>query len=170
MPRLPILFVAAALGGCALSPLGLSALPLVHADDAAAHAARVGEYTEAAGGFARYDRDGDGVVGLEEWVEENWRYALTADLDDDGVLDRYEAMLYRDLPARRHLEGQAAIDEFDAFWRGGQKHGKLGKAQLAAVLRTDFEAADADRNGALDCGEVFAPRPCPAPAPTAPAA
>ncbi|NEX91981.1 hypothetical protein [Caulobacter sp. 17J65-9] len=154
--RLILLAACAALiGGCAAT-----GLPLVHRDDQQAYDARLADWrAHSSTGFAAYDRDGNGRVGPDEWVEANLRLARLADLDDDGALDRYEALFLRDVPQRRKIEGQAALAEFDRFWRDNAKAGKLRESELAALFRADFAADDVDRNGVLTCAELFAPGP-----------
>jgi hypothetical protein len=147
---------AALLGGCAAT-----GLPLVHRDDQQAYDARLADWrARGPAGFAAYDRDGNGRVGPDEWVETNLRLARLADLDDDGALDRYEALFFRDVPDRRRVQGPAALAEFDRFWRAHEKDGKLRERELTALFRDDFAEEDADRDGVLKCAELFAA--CPA--------
>lgn len=156
MRALPL--AACLLAGCA----GSTALPLVHYDDAEAHAARLEALQGEADSFTRYDSDGDRAVAADEWVEAEWDRALAADLDEDGALDRYEALLYRDVTRTRALKGADALAEFGVYWRTHQQGGKLRKDQLTADFRRDFAAADADRDGRLACREIFAaPEACP---------
>lgn len=153
---LPAAFLAVVLTGCDAAP-DLLGMPVVDPKHQAVHDLRVGRHLARVGEFDRFDRDGDGRVRFQEWVDENHRYALLADLDGDGALNRYEAMLYKEAPARRELYGQSAMDEFQAFWRAYQRQGRLRKAELTPAFRADFVAADADHDGVLTCREMFLP-------------
>lgn len=130
----------------ALLALALGATGVNAADDSPVDAA-----------FKRLDRDGDGAVTFDEFVQASDERLRGMDANGDGNIGRDEFLAHHAAEAERRIE--RILAEFDK-----KKTGRLALADLAGRGAQRLAACDADKDGTvtraeyLDCRRRLAER------------
>lgn len=106
-------------------------------------------------GPPKLDQNGDGRVLYAEYRSANVERTLdTLDADKNGQISRKE--FDKAAGMARTFGGARAAAAMDQWWRATDANGDgvMSKSEMEANSRRRFDAADADRNGALDKTEV----------------
>ncbi|MCX7588141.1 hypothetical protein [Phenylobacterium sp. 58.2.17] len=103
------------------------------------------------------DQDGDGRINFGEWLDKEWRYLLSWDMDGDQRLSmaEYIAVFCVSAPGVRNDAAYAACEASKRadFGGAGRRPGfKITRELYAPVARRSFARNDLDEDGYLLAG------------------